>query len=235
MEIKKYFLPVFFLILLFSCEINEEPTIDADNLLLGNWTNATYNAEKETTTFFRVAKVPTEKYAISFKADNSFLERTSGFCGTPPLSFFNNSGNFSLQENIIIVNVNNYPNVYAWRIIQITDTELVVKRELTEQEIDHRKLMVLFDEILSLAYGEACDNKNDWTFTAYGSKACGGPQGFIPYSTKIDVDAFLKKVEEYTEAENIFNKEWEIISTCDLPAQPKSVECNNGYSTLKYN
>lgn len=227
---------LFLLVLPFfiSCEVNEEPTIDTDNLLLGFWTNTTYNAEEETTTFSRVANIPDEKYAISFKADNSFLERTSGWCGTPPLSFSNVKGNFSLQENIITINVNSYPSSYAWRIIKLTDTELVVKRELTAQEIDHQKLMKLYDEIFTLAYNQNCTNSNDWSFTAYGSKACGGTQGFIPYSTKIDVAAFLKKVEEYTKAEEAFNKKWEIISTCDIPAQPKSVECNNGYPTLKY-
>ena len=234
MEIKKYFLPIFSLILFFSCEINEEPTIDADNLLLGNWTNATYNFDEESTTFSRVANMPEEKYAISLKADNSFLERTSGWCGTPPLSFFNVDGSFSLQENIITINVNSYPSSYSWRIIKLTDTELVVKRELTAQEIDHQKLMKLYDEIFTLAYNQNCTNSNDWSFTAYGSKACGGPQGFIPYSTKIDAAAFLKKVEEYTKAEDTFNKNWGIISTCDLPAQPKSVECKNGYPALKY-
>ena len=178
--------------------------------------------------------MPKEKYTISFKADNSFSERTSGWCGTPPLTFFNIDGHFSLQENIVTINVDSYPSVYSWRIIKITETELVVKREFTEQETDHQKLMDLFNEISEIAYSKPCSNNNDWTFTAYGSKACGGPQGFIPYSTKIDTDTFLKKVEEYTKGEDAFNKKWEIVSTCDLPAQPKSVECKNGYPTLKY-
>ena len=111
---------------------------------------------------------------------------------------------------------------------------MVIKREVSEQEADHQNLMDLFNEISSLAYSESCNNSNDWTFTAYGSKACGGPQGFIPYATKIDVATFLQKVEEYNAAEDAFNKKWGIVSTCDILPQPKAVVCENGYPTLKY-
>jgi hypothetical protein len=234
MEIKNYFLVIFSLILLFSCEENEEPAIDADNLLIGTWTDAIYNSEEQTTSFNRVADLPSEKYAVSFKSDQNFTERTSGWCGTPPLTYFDIEGSFTLQESSITINVESYPSVYYWRIIKLTENELVIKREVSEQEADHQNLIDLFNELSELANSEACNNSADWKFTAYGSKACGGPQGFISYSTKIDVSAFLKKIEEYTVAEDNFNKKWGVVSTCDLPAQPKSVVCENGYPTLKY-
>ncbi|MDB2385324.1 hypothetical protein N9V96_02510 [Polaribacter sp.] len=217
-----------------SCEINEETTIDADNLLLGNWTDAIYNANDETTTFYKTDNFPDEKYAISFEQNTTFLENTSGWCATPPLVFSTVKGSFSLQEDIIAINSNNYPDNYAWRIVSLTETELVVKREYTEQEKEHRAMMDLFVEISNLAYGASCDNISDWSYTAFGSKACGGPQGYLPYSKNIDVTDFLEKVAIYTETEKAYNIKWGVISTCDLPTEPKSVECSYGYPALKY-
>lgn len=233
MRLEKFLL-LSFIIVLFSCEENITPTIDQNNLLIGIWSDGVYDQNKETTTYKRIASLPEEKYAIAFNEDNTFTERTSGWCGTPPLTFFNVDGSFSLQNDVISILVNSYPNSYALRIVNVSETELTVKRELTSQETDHQHLMKLFEEITTIANSKSCNNSNNWTYTAYGSKACGGPQGFIAYSTEIDVTTFLEKVAQYTKAEAAFNKKWGIASTCDLPAQPKSVVCENNVAVLKY-
>lgn len=216
---------------LFSCESNEV-IIDADNLLLGVWSEPTYNGE--TTTFIRSNILADENYGISFLNNGDLIERTSGFCGTPPLSFFNIDGTFTLNENLITIHTNSHPTNYAWRIISISETELIVKRELTEQEIDHSALMELFREISELAYSSTCSNSNTWQFIAFGAKACGGPKGYLPYSNQIDVTSFLKKVEVYSQAEKEYNLKWGIISDCAIVNPPKSIECQNGYPILKY-
>lgn len=233
MRIQNYII-ILFLAIFSSCEENETPNIDANNLLVGIWSDAAYNPKNETTTYKRVASLPEEKYAIAFHEDNTFTERTSGWCGTPPLTFFNVDGSFSLQNDVVSILVNSYPNSYALRIVNVSETELTVKRELTSQETDHQNLMKLFEEITSLANSKSCNDSNNWTYTAYGSKACGGPQGFIAYSTEIDVTTFLEKVAQYTNTEDAYNNKWGIASTCDLPAQPKSVVCENGKAVLKY-
>lgn len=216
----------------FSCETNQEIAIDSDNLLLGNWIEPIYNGEE--TTFKRGNSLPSEAYGISFKISGNFTERTSGWCGTPPLTYFNIDGNFELEDTLIKIYTNNYPSNYAWRIVSLTETELVVKRELTEQEKEHRKLMVIFDEISTLSYSISCTNSNNWNFTAYGAKACGGPQGYIAYSNEIDVPSFLQKIATYTQAEKDYNVKWGIVSDCSSPNEPKSIECKNGYPSLKY-
>ena len=216
----------------FSCETNQEIAINSDNLLLGNWIEPIYNGEE--TTFKRGNSLPSEAYGISFKISGNFTERTSGWCGTPPLTFFKINGTFSLNEPLIDITSESYPTNYTWRIVSLTENELIVKRELTSQEKDHRALMDLFYEIQNLAYSVSCSDANDWLFTAYGAKACGGPQGYIPYSNKIDTVAFLQKIEAYTQAEKEYNFNHGVASTCDIPAIPKSVVCENGYPTLKY-
>ena len=72
------------------------------------------------------------------------------------------------------------------------------------------------------------------SFTAFGAKACGGPQGYLPYSNQIDTNAFLKKVEVYSQSEKEYNLKWGVISDCAIVNPPKSIECQNGYPILKY-
>lgn len=234
-QFKKVF-TLLILLISFSCTTNNETEIEIEinpeNLLLGNWSNSIYDGGKFT--FDRVQNLPSRDYGISFKDQGVFIERSSGFCGTPPLTFFNENGNWTKQSDLIEITKQGFPNNLNWRIISLTEKKLIVKRELTEQEKDHRKLIELFIEIENLIYSVTCTNSNNWAFTAYGSKACGGPQGYIPYSTQIDTITFLQKVANYTEEERLYNIKWGITSTCDTPREPTRVTCENGLPSLKY-
>ncbi|KGL62543.1 hypothetical protein [Polaribacter sp. Hel1_85] len=230
MNFKNIFI-LLFAVIFFSCE-NNDTIIDSDNLLLGSWVEPIYDGE--TTTFKRGNSLPNDAYGISFIQNGDFIEHTSGWCGTPPLTFFNIEGTFELENTLISISTKSYPTNYAWRIISLTEQELVVKRELTEQEIDHRNLMDLFNEIQNLAYSVSCSDSSNWLFTAYGAKGCGGPQGYIAYSNQIDTVSFLQKIEIYTEAEKDFNYKYGVVSDCSLPSVPTSVECQNGYPIFKY-
>ena len=230
MNFKNIFI-LLFATILFSCE-NNEAIIDPDNLLIGFWVAPVYDGD--TTTFNRGNSLPNDGYGISFTENGDFIEHTSGWCGTPPLSFFDIEGSFELENTLISISTQSYPTNYAWRIVSLTENELVVKRELTAQEIEHRNLMDLFNEIQNLSYSVSCSDATDWLFTVYGAKACGGPQGFIAYSSLIDTVSFLEKIETYTQAEKDFNFKYGVVSDCSIPNAPISVECQNGYPTLKY-
>ncbi|AUP78740.1 hypothetical protein C1H87_08525 [Flavivirga eckloniae] len=207
------------------------PVLEPDNLLIGNWIAPSYDNDE--ITYKRANVLPEEAYGMTFKKNGVFVERSSGWCGTPPLVFFDSEGAWQLDDKLIKIALEYYPNNYAWQIISLTENELVVKRALTEQEEDHRELMDLFDEIYKLSISVSCTDASDWAFTAYGAKACGGPQGYIAYSKQIDTAAFLQKVEKYTNLEDAFNTKWSIVSTCDLPVPPKEVVCENGFPALK--
>lgn len=214
-----------------SCEENTI-TLDENNLLLGNWVAPVYDGE--TTTFTRSSKLPDEGYGVAFYQNGDFRERSSGFCGTPPLSFFNIDGYFNLENTLINITKDGYPAAYGWRIVTLNNINLVIKRELSEQEIDHLALMDLYNELFELAYNAPCSNANDWSFTAFGAKACGGAQGYIPYSNSIDTVAFLEKVAAYTTAEKEYNIKWSVVSDCAIINAPTSVSCQNGYPVLNY-
>lgn len=99
--------------------------------------------------------------------------------------------------------------------------------ELTQAQ-DLQNLNQIFSEITSMATSVTCEDASNWLTTSYGSKACGGPVGYIAYSQAIDTKLFLEKVEEHREAQDEFNKKWGIISDCALAVEPKEVRCENG-------
>lgn len=105
---------------------------------------------------------------------------------------------------------------------------------IPNQEQDFVILQEMFAEIVAIT-DIPCTDASDWDFVAYGSKACGGPQGYIAYpTTVIDVDAFLSMVEDYTLQEQVYNEIHGIVSTCDVPAEPIGVICENGAPVLLY-
>jgi hypothetical protein len=106
----------------------------------------------------------------------------------------------------------------------------------SSKEKETQNLAKMYEEIISssMISTTPCTNPAEWSFTAIGSKACGGSTGFIAYSLKINATEFLKKVENYTKAEDAYNKKWGAISTCDILLPPKRVDCVNGKPSLVY-
>jgi hypothetical protein len=104
----------------------------------------------------------------------------------------------------------------------------------TTQEQEAHNLEKMYIEILSLSTSKQCENPDDWAFTSIGSKGCGGPTGFITYSLTLNTTVFLAKIEKYTNTQEEFNTKWGIISTCDSPTSPSSIECVNGKAQLVY-
>ena len=101
------------------------------------------------------------------------------------------------------------------------------------QEEDLALLLDLFEEFETMA-NQPCTDAELWEFVAFGSKACGGPQGYIASPTTIDVETFLMLVENYTTEEAIYNSNYGIVSTCDILAAPVDVICENEEAVLVY-
>ena len=109
------------------------------------------------------------------------------------------------------------------------DDDSPMNREQEQVALDKK-----LEEITTIAESVACDDTDRWTFTPIGTKPCGGPVGFLAYSFDVDVDHFLKKVEEYKVAMDDFNGKWGVISPCDVPPLPVGVTCDNGQAVLIY-
>ena len=230
MKYRIFFLSI--IILLTSCEESKEIHINPDSLLIGSWINPIYNGNE--IIFTRSTELPENSYGIKFKENGIYTERTSGWCATPPLLFSDYNGDYSVSNNKIIINDSFSDFNKSWEIIDINTTNLVVNVSYKDQELEQKALMDLFAEIEALAFSVSCFNISEWNYTPYGSKACGGPQGYLPYSNQIDVDEFLRKVNEYKIAEETFNNKWEIVSDCSIIAAPKRIVCEDGKPTLVF-
>lgn len=101
---------------------------------------------------------------------------------------------------------------------------------------DEQELEQLFTKIKTLAESSTCGSSTNYElkFTAIGSKACGGPTGYLAYSTSIDVKEFESLVTKYTNLQADYNRKWNIMSTCEAILPPSSVHCENGKPVLIY-
>lgn len=236
MKLTKYVKITLFLLAIVSlqsCQKNDEIEIDPNNLLIGNWVNPQYDGEK--TTYQRANDLPAEAYGISFKQNGNFIERSSGFCGTPPLIFSDYEGLWQLEDALISITAQSFLGNYHWIVVSVTETELVLERKVTEQEIDYRNLMTLFDEIYALSTSVSCTDVTAWNYTAFGTRPCdAGARGYIAYSNEIDVANFLQKIAIYNEAEHQYNIKWDIPCTFEAVITPTNIECQNGFPVLIY-
>jgi hypothetical protein len=111
--------------------------------------------------------------------------------------------------------------------------DLLITSNSSETE-DNAVLNQLLKDILAMANASSCSKSDQWGITAIGSKPCGGPTGYIPYRTDVDVACFLKKVNHYSEQMEKFNKKYQRISDCMVEPEPKAVVCEDGKPVLMY-
>ena len=70
--------------------------------------------------------------------------------------------------------------------------------------------------------------RGECRYIAYGSKACGGPQGYLLYPEGVDEEKLKKMIADYSKNEDTYNKVNEIISDCSLPNPPAKIGCEDG-------
>lgn len=100
--------------------------------------------------------------------------------------------------------------------------------------VDLDDLEAMYKQILALSESKSCIDSAKWSFTEIGDKPCGGPAGYIAYSTQIDTMDFLDKVEAYTAAHRKYNMENGIVSDCSIEQKPEGVRCNEEKPILVY-
>ncbi len=95
--------------------------------------------------------------------------------------------------------------------------------EITAENLDKQ-----LSEIHSVINATSCSETGECKFLAYGSKACGGPQGYLLFSDQVDVEALTELVDNYTKAEAAYNRKFGVISDCMVVAPPTQLACENG-------
>jgi hypothetical protein len=103
-----------------------------------------------------------------------------------------------------------------------------------QKEAEALLLSDLLNEIVGMTSQISCSEANQWQFAPYGSKPCGGPQGYLAYSNNINVTSFLNKVTDYTEKDDAFNVKWGIMSDCTVAMAPEELICHDGVPIILY-
>lgn len=82
----------------------------------------------------------------------------------------------------------------------------------------------LWQKVQGLVGDAACQDSSQCRAIAYGHKACGGPAGYLVYSTMHTDEAALKSaVEQYTRAARAAERPG-MVSTCEMLLEP-AVAC----------
>lgn len=128
-----FFLLLFSIVLLTSCENDIDLKSDEAELIIGHWISPVYI--DTLVQYTRAEGLNENDYGISFNPGNSLVERqNAGWCGTPPISFANYNGTWSKTGDIIDITVDFWGGkVYnKWKVIandQKTLTIYPVKSE----------------------------------------------------------------------------------------------------------
>jgi len=86
----------------------------------------------------------------------------------------------------------------------------------------------LYTDILTLIQNKSCSDSSVCKVIAIGAKPCGGPTGYLVYSSShVDEVALVAKIKAYNDWNTKYNKEKNLSSDCSIPPQPKP-DCIDG-------
>lgn len=122
---------LFVLIVAFiGCEDDSEPiTINESNKLIGYWINPDYTESE--LKLQRAGSLKENEYGMAFLEGSKHIERSSGWCGTPPITFFDFQGTWTTNDSIIIITIDNGINgleEITWEIKKLDDKYLILER-----------------------------------------------------------------------------------------------------------
>ncbi len=101
------------------------------------------------------------------------------------------------------------------------------------KKYDEALLDELRNDIESIISKDNCTKSSEWTFSAMGSKACGGATKYIAYPRKLE-NTIKPKISNYTQKMSEYNKKYNITSDCMMTTEPTGVRCDNGNAVLIY-
>ncbi len=96
------------------------------------------------------------------------------------------------------------------------------------QNITLQDLELQFEAIQELVNESSCADSSQCRYIAYGTKACGGPQGYLVFSSEIDTEKLEALVTKYSKDEDTYNKQNGIMSDCSIPSPPEQLDCVDG-------
>lgn len=125
----KVFLFLFIMVNI-GCDNNSESVmIDASDSLIGYWINPDYSDSGMR--LERSNRFKNNAYGVAFLTENISLERSSGWCGTPPLIFADFQGKWKKSDSIITITIDNGMGGVMdnhWKIKTLDEKHLIIER-----------------------------------------------------------------------------------------------------------
>ncbi len=103
--------------------------INDSDKLVGHWINPVYTDSE--LKLQRGKSLKNDAYGLSFLRESNCIERSSGWCGTPPLIFADFQGSYKRKDALIIITMDNGMNGLEdihWKIKILDDQYLVIER-----------------------------------------------------------------------------------------------------------
>ena len=89
------------------------------------------------------------------------------------------------------------------------------------QETDWAAIEKLEGEAKAIAKTAGCSASSECRAAPVGSRACGGPRYYIAYCAKsTDSAALYSKLDEVAQAEQAYNRKYQLVSTCEFRMPP---------------
>ncbi len=115
-----------------GCSDSEEtlvaPTPKVDDDLIGAWLSIGYDPETRVHSYERVAELDGDRSGYHFLGDGRLLHRSHGWCGTPPLSYFNQQGRWAaVAEDHVDLIFANWPFDSQMEIVAVDETTLQLR------------------------------------------------------------------------------------------------------------
>lgn len=103
--------------------------LNEEDPLQGYWIAGDYL--EETTIYNRAGKFDPDKGGFAFFENGKLIERSnSGWCGTPPISYAEYEGNWTVnEENLLVLNSTYWggEHIVTYEIISVDENKLVLK------------------------------------------------------------------------------------------------------------
>lgn len=103
----------------------------------------------------------------------------------------------------------------------------------SSQQADWKAIEQMEAEAKAIADARGCSLSADCRSAPVGSRGCGGPRYYLPYCARTtDSVALYRKLDEIARAEQVYNKRYGVVSTCEF-RMPPLVEASGGVCTAR--
>lgn len=124
---KKTIIVLITAIILYGCKDGSSPTSTNDvHLYIGTWVHS-YVQQDSIVVSSREESFDYLMSGYQFQEDGQFIYRGTGWCGTPPITYFNYEGTWvEAEDSVLAIEVESWDGMqnYNLRIIEISDDTL---------------------------------------------------------------------------------------------------------------